>query len=561
MNYLPQSLFRLIEQINHSLYLPHIQRPFVWDEEQMIRLFDSLMRNFPVQTILLWKTKDAIRVRKFMEAVEWEADLSKLYDLPKSSFGVEKTLVLDGQQRIQSLYAIFRGAVTPLQSGKEVNYAYFDVTSGAHVSGEDLRFRLVFAPSSPGDEFYRVRDLMECDSGKNSEDVADLLNERLISLHGKSAEREKRVRRNMGQLASLLREDRHFYAQTLDGVANPSDYPYSTILNIFVRVNSGGTKLSPADLLFAAMKTNFTEVEENIEETVEMLRSTQLPFERDFVLKCLLTALGRGAAIDLERLRSSDFIADLQVRWNFAEAAFKQLTDFLVLDLRVISPRIISSFNSLVPLFDYLFHNPSTTPVDKARMKAYFYRAQMFGWFGSSTDSVINKLHLIVSKTVADGFPLSEITQSCEGAGRSVVVEDYHLQSAKLRPLFLNLVYVEMFAASPFQVRYKDNDPQIDHIYPQSPLRTKLELLSADINHLGNLRFIGAKENLRKRAELPHEYFPRLHKEGVPIAKHLLLPEFAEEPSRLRMDWPTYRRFRDERFALIKKTVVSVVGN
>ena len=59
MSYKPHSLFRLLEDIDAGrLLLPHIQRPFVWEREQMARLFDSLMRNYPIQTFLLWRTKE-----------------------------------------------------------------------------------------------------------------------------------------------------------------------------------------------------------------------------------------------------------------------------------------------------------------------------------------------------------------------------------------------------------------------------------------------------------------------------------------------------------------------
>jgi len=85
MSYKPKSLFRMLEDIDrHELLLPHIQRPFVWDEEQMVRLFDSLMRNYPVQTLLFWRTKEAIKARRFMQSIDREADLSDLYDSAKS---------------------------------------------------------------------------------------------------------------------------------------------------------------------------------------------------------------------------------------------------------------------------------------------------------------------------------------------------------------------------------------------------------------------------------------------------------------------------------------------
>ncbi len=98
MSYKPKTLFRLVEDINNGqLFLPHIQRPFVWEEEQMLKLFDSLMRNYPIQTLLFWRTKDEIKARKFMPQVLWDTDLSDFYDADKSKKDIEKVFVLDGQ--------------------------------------------------------------------------------------------------------------------------------------------------------------------------------------------------------------------------------------------------------------------------------------------------------------------------------------------------------------------------------------------------------------------------------------------------------------------------------
>src|SRR5262249_6880554 len=111
MTYKPKTLFALLEEINNTVFLPHIQRPFVWEEEQMLRLFDSLMRSYPIQTLLFWRTRNAIKARKFMEQIVWDPDLSDYYDENMSREGVDKTFVLDGQQRLQSLHAIFKGAI------------------------------------------------------------------------------------------------------------------------------------------------------------------------------------------------------------------------------------------------------------------------------------------------------------------------------------------------------------------------------------------------------------------------------------------------------------------
>ena len=112
MAYKPRSLFSLIEDIdNKKLVLTHIQRALVWEEHQSRRLFDSLMRNYPIQTFLFWRTKDPIKVREFMPCIDWDADLHDLYNEQKSEAGIEKTFVLDGQQRLQTLYALFNGQI------------------------------------------------------------------------------------------------------------------------------------------------------------------------------------------------------------------------------------------------------------------------------------------------------------------------------------------------------------------------------------------------------------------------------------------------------------------
>jgi len=222
MSYKPRSLFRLIDEINHGLFLPHIQRPFVWEEEQMLRLFDSLMRNYPIQTLLFWRTKDEIKARKFMEQVAWDADLSDFYEPNMSKAGIEKAFVLDGQQRLQTLYSIFFGAITSPDNKRAE--AYFDITSGIAPDEQGLMFKLQFSADPLELPWYRVADAIGKDAQKNAEEVADRINETLDRDHAakptedrKSPQdvkaREKRVRRNMSQLVSLLREEKHFWIQ------------------------------------------------------------------------------------------------------------------------------------------------------------------------------------------------------------------------------------------------------------------------------------------------------------------------------------------------------------
>jgi hypothetical protein len=178
MTYKPRSLFRLIDDINKSLFLPHIQRPFVWDEEQMLRLFDSLMRNYPIQTFLFWRTKDEIKARKFMGQIAWDADLSDYYEPNVSKQGTEKVFVLDGQQRLQTLFAIFFGAIDSPENQRAE--AYFDITSGIVPDERGLMHKIQFSTTPLPLPWYRVADVISRDTQRNAEEIADRINTSLI---------------------------------------------------------------------------------------------------------------------------------------------------------------------------------------------------------------------------------------------------------------------------------------------------------------------------------------------------------------------------------------------
>lgn len=557
MSYKPSSLYNLIQAINKGLFLPHIQRPFVWEEEQMLKLFDSLMRNYPIQTLLFWKTKDEIKARKFMEEVEWDPDLSDYYEPNISKAGCEKTFVLDGQQRLQTLYATFAGAIKG-PDGERLE-AYFDASSGAALSDDGLLYTLKFSKGALPRPWYRVADLVGKDAQRVAEELSEEMNDSLDEADDAlpaekqptsqdQKARQKRVRRNFGQLVSLLREDKHFWIQELDGVAN--NYTYGTVLDIFVRVNSGGTKLDASDLMFAAMKEGWDEIEEAIEDTTELLNSTNIGFDKTFPLKCLLVVHGRGAEASAEKFTGADgtkLLAEMKVNWDRAEAAFQELRDFLKTDLKVYAEKVVRSHNSFIPLFDYLYFNPKPTERSRALMRGYYYKAQLFGWYSQGTDKVINGLHLVVGQPSPGGFPMQGVKDYFIGRGYPTELQKGHLEQTRLRFLLLNLVYVDQMGASPFDVKYKGNEPHVDHIYPRHALSTKLGLGSAEVNTLGNYRFVGATDNIRKRAELPDSYFGRLKSYGSPIEKHLLLDEFAADTKKLVFDVPTYRSFRDQR--------------
>jgi hypothetical protein len=303
--------------------------------------------------------------------------------------------------------------------------------------------------------------------------------------------------------------------------------------------------------MFAAMKEAWSDIEEVIEQTTEMLNGTNLQFDKTFPLKCLLVAHGRGAEASPEKFTGPDgdnLMAEINAGWPKAEQAFQELRDFLKNDLKIYADKVIRSYNSFIPLFDFLYHNPKPNEANRTLLKAYHYKAQLFGWYSQGTDTVVNALHTIVGKSCPAGFPMVEVKEYFKKRGSATELTRVHMNETRLRFILLNQIYVDQMGSSPFDVKFKGNDPHVDHIYPQSMLRTKMGLLSAEINHLGNLRFMGATDNIRKRAELPADYFARMKASGTDVSKHLLLTDCASNPSKLAFDVNSYRDFRDRRF-------------
>src|SRR5882672_2291263 len=139
------SLRKIVSFLNNAdedggFWLPNIQRPFVWSEEQTCRLFDSILREYPISTLLVWKTKSRIRRRKFIDNFlpEHRNRLSAFY-VPEDD--KKKCLVLDGQQRLQSLFIGLKGSY----EGREL---FLDILSGEVAAPDNIKYNFAFRESA-----------------------------------------------------------------------------------------------------------------------------------------------------------------------------------------------------------------------------------------------------------------------------------------------------------------------------------------------------------------------------------------------------------------------------
>jgi hypothetical protein len=100
------SIVSKLQSVDDVYVLPAIQRPYVWKEAQIVKLFDSIMRNYPLGSLMVWRTRKDLSSREFKR--DWKKGDS--FSLTKDTPVKTKNVILDGQQRLQSLLIGMRGS-------------------------------------------------------------------------------------------------------------------------------------------------------------------------------------------------------------------------------------------------------------------------------------------------------------------------------------------------------------------------------------------------------------------------------------------------------------------
>jgi hypothetical protein len=440
-----------------GFWLPNIQRPFVWNEDQIARLFDSIMREYPISTLLVWKTKEQVKHRKFIDNFLADLKLTSFY-VPDNTRS--KMMVLDGQQRLQSLFIGLRGSYF----NREL---YFDVLSGFMAAPEDIRYRFAFKDKTSGIwPWVRFKDVVFQNNKLPGEIAEGLMKLAQTQL---SDDDKRTVGRNIERARQEFVNDDNITFQELDGIDNPDAYKVDDIVEIFIRANSGGTKLGKSDLLFSLLTSSWDAADGEMETLLEDLNQGNFAFDRDFVLKSCLTVLGKGARYEVGKFRDGKTKEEIIDKWPELSEAIKAVRDLLVAKTYIRSDKAMPSYLALIPLIYFRHHFPAKFAANKD-IVAYLLRVLATGVFGGSPDNLIDKLVRNIQEH--GDFVMSEVYGVIRADGRSmeimpnVIFEQYY--GSRSIHLFFNLWYRD-FDYSP---ALDANGPQVDHIFPQSLLKT-----------------------------------------------------------------------------------------
>lgn len=472
-----ESIKKLVSCLNNEdadggFWLPNIQRPFVWKEEQIERLFDSIMRQYPISTLLVWRTKSAIKRRRFIDHYKPSLRLTDFY---VTDTGRSKRLVLDGQQRLQSLFIGLKGSY----DGKEL---HFDVLSGDLVAPEDIRYRFSFLPKGKvAWPWVRFKDIVF------SGDTPTQLAKKLVaatSVKLDEATMDKLVV-NLERCRQEFSQDENLAYQELDSLDEPDAYDENDVVEIFIRANSGGTKLGKSDLLFSLLTSSWEEADTNMEGLLDNLNKKGYAFERDFVLKTCLTLLDKGARYDVGKFRDGVTKEEIIGQWDQISAAISDVSDFLYGKTFIRHDKALPSYLALIPLIYFRFKYPKKWR-GKAGLDDYILRSLLAGAFSGSPDNLIDRC---VETIKADqDFDVGKIFDVIYADGRRLDISEETLFNLKYGMKELHLFFNLWYKEFNYHPAFEDNAPQIDHIFPQSLLR-KVKMASPETGRMSVVRY------------------------------------------------------------------------
>ena len=528
MSYSAMTIRDIVESINRQYFLPAIQRPFVWDPEQIVALFDSLMKGYPISSFLFWEIKPENRanweIYRFVENFRYNSTHNEITDPD----GRDVVLVLDGQQRLTSLLIGLRGSYTiklkhkrwdnPSAWVKQRLFIDLLKDAGADDDGDDLGvtygFRFFEAPpaNSHVSYWFKVGQILDYDD----EDSFDRFKDELIDqLPGDVTRDQERVfRRNLERLYRMLWKDEvvSYYTER--------NQSYDRVLDIFIRANDGGTKLSKSDLLLSMITSKWDGVNarEEIYNFVSYLNEDLLRknnFDKDFVMRACLVVSDLDHRYKINNFTTSN-LAVIQRKWVRIKISIE--TAVRLVNRFGIDRDTLTSANALMPIIYYIskidvqgLDGTSEFEVRNAELiRRWLIGALLNNVFGGNSDQTIGVSRSIVAESLRDekDFPFSPLIDGLRKRGRISSFDSDNIDS------LLDTKFSQKNCFLGLSLLYDNHNwgtsyYHIDHIIPRSlcsPKRLRelglsegrIAKITEAVDQLGNLQLLLGRENIEK---------------------------------------------------------------
>jgi hypothetical protein len=459
--------------------LPEFQRGYVWNGDQVRKLFTSLYLRRPVGGLLVWATESKSAAHRG--------------DGPLAP-GVVK-LLLDGQQRMTSLYGVVRGKPPRFFDGNAKAFTGLRF----HLEQETFSF---YQPVTMKDDplWIDVTALMSNGQAGHETLVEQLAAEPRVGV--KAVKYSARISRILGIL------DIDLHTEEVTG----ADKTLDVVVDIFNMVNSGGTKLSKGDLALAKICADWPEARDTMKAKLKEWTKAEFHFNLDWLLRSVNTVLTGEARFQFLHEKSAEEIQDgLKRATKHVDASLNMIGGRLGLD----HDQVFFGRFGVPVMVRYLDRRDGPMPApERDKLLFWFVQAAMWGRFSGSTESFIDQDLAALEGPDGGLDKLLEQLRLWHGGLR---VEPGHFTGWSLGARFYPVLYMmtrmgearDWGTGLPLKSSLlgKMSRLEVHHIFPKAQLYKK-HYRRAEVNALANFCFLTKDTNLVITDRLPEEYFP-----------------------------------------------------
>ena len=514
----PITIKTALDKIQESKYLlPAIQREFVWKSEQIEKLFDSLINDYPIGSFLFWEVKEP-KNYKFYEFI-------KKYHQKETNHNQEICLtddkeviaVLDGQQRLTALYIGLLGTYTEkLPHYRWDNpkafpdkYLCINLLDKIEEEVDDInKYEFKFCTKKEIEKKDNKNFWFKVGNILNLKSSFEITKKTMEILEGYSDDIIENASNKLSKLHNIVfnRPIINYYLEEENNL--------DKVLNIFLRVNSMGTKLNYSDLLLSIATAQWRDrdARKEINELVDELNKIGDGFnlDKDFVLRAslYLTKEIKNIRFKVDNFKKENMDL-IEKNWDNIANSLNVTLNLLKSfgynkdNLSANTPILPIALYILENNIDYKIINHSSFCEDRKLIKEWIIKSTLKRIFTGS-ENIAKIVRDIVLESGVNVFPLKEIKEKLKIIpGRNINFNEDEIKG------LLDYGYYDEGTFSILQLLYPNLDYRnkfhIDHIYPKSKFNQKyLKKQGIDIkdlydsNYLANLQLLDGNQNLEK---------------------------------------------------------------
>lgn len=515
------SLFNEIEK--GIIKIPQFQRDFVWSKDKSAKLIDSIIKGYPIGTFILWKTKEVLRTVRNIGGIE-------LPETPKGDF-VE--YVLDGQQRITSIYASLKGLVIKkyyddIEKLEDFSQMYIDLEAGMD---EDIILTNI--------EEKELKKVLK---------LQDLLNSDMKYL----------VNNYPDYIGKINDYQKQFQSYNFT-IVTTGEIPIDVATEIFTRLNTGGKPLSNFEIMVAKTfdtKTNF-DLAEQYEKLIEDLTKVNYGTIPDATVLQVVSILIKKECKKntILKLEKNKFIKT----WPIAIEAIKTTVDYFRSQYRIKASQLLP-YNALIVPFAYFFHKHPGKPVGLPQkyLLDFFWRISLSNRYSSGLETKIAQDVKRVDKILEEELPTYDYVPKISEEN----IEDDGYFSVGRSYIKAILCIYSYFSPKSFSDNSQvtiDNDwlkaansKNFHHFFPKAFLRKKGEQ-DFYINHIANITIVDDYLNKREVKAKPPAVYMRKFKKNNRELSETMKSHLIDSLDRYGVWENNYDKFFNKRIKAISK--------